>query len=148
MIRRAVPLLLTFFAAACTGGAPAADPPSPTVYRPECPSFAEGRVGPDCDLTVQVRGATYGLACVPVPSFLLDVPLAARWGGAKVRSIAAVAVEHAVAVLADDATGECGEWTIATREGLEDELLEDLAQELRDAATLPPDPEGDPAQGE
>lgn len=130
-------------AAACTAdGAPPPDPAPTSVATSPCPSFAEGRAGPDCDLTVEVRGQAYEVACVPVPHPLLDVPLAARWGGAKVRSIAAVAVDHGVAVFAGDEAGACGEWTLAARVDLASELEASLAEELRDAAELPADPGG------
>ena len=135
--------MLAALAAACTAdGAPPPDTASTSVAASPCPSLAERSAGPDCDLTVEVRGQTYEVACVPVPHPLLDVPLAARWGGAKVRAIAAVAVNHGVAVLAGDDAGACGEWTLAAHVDLASELEASLAQELRDAAGLPPDPGG------
>jgi hypothetical protein len=109
----------------CTvGDDGAADPPPVVTTSPD---------------PVEVDGLEFDPACIPVPPFMLDVPLGARWGGAKVRTIAAVPAVQAVAVMSPD-PDTCGEWSLALRTDLSPDVRTGIEDELRAAATLPPDP--------
>lgn len=135
-------LLLSFLAAAmvlvgCTSGSELAEvPPHESSASPDtaCPVVAAA-----CDQPIEVEGAVFDPVCIPVPRFLLDVSLGARWGGAKVRAIAAVPAAHAVAVKSPEPDA-CGEWSLAVRTDLSPDVRVGIEQEVRDAESLPPDP--------
>jgi hypothetical protein len=128
-------------AAGCTGGGEAADTPSHSgpgsSSTNACPAFVLERHGGNCVDTFELGGHVYRVACAPVPEILLDVPLGARWGRAVVRAVAAVPPAHAVAVTAND--GGCGDFALALRNDLPEEVAAAIVHEVERAASLPPD---------
>jgi hypothetical protein len=134
------PLLSTLVAGAlmlvgCTSGSAEAPPLAGSASADtDCPVVADA-----CDEPVEVDDAVFDLVCVPVPRFLLDVSVGARWGGAKVRAIAAVPAVQAVAVRSPD-PDVCGEWSLAMRTDLSPDVRMGIEQEIREAESLPPDP--------
>jgi hypothetical protein len=107
----------------CTVGG-TADPPPAVTSSPD---------------PIEVGALRFDRVCITVPPFMLDVALGARWGGAKVRAIAAVPAVHAVAVMSPD-PDDCGEWSLALRTDLSPSVRTGIENELRAAASLPPDP--------
>lgn len=70
-----------------------------------------------CQVEVETRGVTYGVACQPVPEALVDVDLPKQPGTPRLKAIAGVARSQGIAVLWDEPTG-CGLWALALAEGL------------------------------
>ena len=139
MTRGAVVAVVAAVTAGCTGGGGTAGTSAPPASGPSsassCPSFVLDRSGGECLDTFELGGELYRVACAPVPEILLDVPVGARWGRAAVRAVAAVPSAHAVA--ADDP--ECGDFALALRDDLPDEVAADIVHEVERAASLPPD---------
>jgi hypothetical protein len=142
-------LLLAFAMLTCTRSDDGVTPTSPaTEATATCPTFVLDRHDGACVDTFGFDARTYRVACVEVPSVLLDVAVDARWGRRPVHAIVAVPSVQGLAVVADDEDG-CGAFALAVASDVSAETQAAIVDEVERAAALPADLERpDPADAE
>ena len=142
-------LLLALAMLSCTRSDDGITPTSPaTEVATTCPTFVLDRHDGGCVDTFVFDARTYRVACVEVPSVLLDVAVDARWGRRPVHAIVAVPSVQGLAVVADDEEG-CGAFALAVASDVSAETRAAIVDEVERAAELPADPErSDPEEAE